>query len=128
MLAVTSYLELIKSNLRPIFCEFSLYFCFSIHDIYLIFFPIYFQPKCVYLTQEADSARNTQSQSGNTALISTQSEALFNDEKEFRQLLARCYLKLGQWQESLNGINEATIPSVLQVSGTGIFYISTTYL
>ena len=82
----------------------------------MIYF-VYFQPKCVYLTQEADSARNSQSQSGNTSSSnSNQYEALFNEEKEFRQLLARCYLKLGQWQESLNGINEATIPSVLQVN------------
>ena len=103
----------------------------SIHEIprYIYYILYSFQPKCVYLTQEADSARNTQSQSGNNASSnSNQYEALFNEEKEFRQLLARCYLKLGQWQESLNGINEATIPSVLQVSGTGIFYISTTYL
>ena len=102
----------------------------SIHEIprYIYYILYSFQPKCVYLTQEADSARNTQSQSGNNASSnSNQYEALFNEEKEFRQLLARCYLKLGQWQESLNGINEATIPSVLQVSGTGIFYISTTY-
>lgn len=26
----------------------------------------------------------------------------------------RCYLKLGQWQESLQGINEHSIPAVLQ--------------
>ncbi|XP_066992513.2 serine/threonine-protein kinase mTOR isoform X2 [Anabrus simplex] len=31
-----------------------------------------------------------------------------------RRLLARCYLKLGQWQESLQGINEHSIPAVLQ--------------
>ena len=41
-------------------------------------------------------------------------EALFAEEKECGQLLARCYLKLGQWQESLHGLNEATIPVVLQ--------------
>ena len=32
----------------------------------------------------------------------------------FISTLARCYLKLGQWQESLNGINETTIPNVLK--------------
>ena len=30
----------------------------------------------------------------------------------------RCYLKLGQWQESLHGINELTIPAVLQYYAT----------
>jgi len=30
----------------------------------------------------------------------------------------RCYLKLGQWQESLHGINEHTIPAVLQYYAT----------
>ena len=30
------------------------------------------------------------------------------------KLLARCYLRLGQWQESLQGINEQSIPAVLQ--------------
>nr|CAD7398438.1 unnamed protein product [Timema poppensis] len=40
-----------------------------------------------------------------------------DDEKQQelrRRLLARCYLKLGQWQESLQGINENSIPAVLQ--------------
>lgn len=29
-------------------------------------------------------------------------------------IYVRCYLKLGQWQESLQGINEHSIPAVLQ--------------
>jgi len=29
---------------------------------------------------------------------------------EFDGLLSRCYLKLGQWEEALNGIDEKTIP------------------
>lgn len=33
---------------------------------------------------------------------------------ELGKLLARCYLRLGQWQESLQGINELSIPAVLQ--------------
>lgn len=40
-----------------------------------------------------------------------------NDEvtvEERRRLLARCYLKLGGWQESLQGITEESIPMVLQ--------------
>ncbi|KAG8279048.1 hypothetical protein J6590_008066 [Homalodisca vitripennis] len=43
--------------------------------------------------------------------------ALSDDGKNLemrRRLLARCYLKLGQWQESLQGINEHSIPAVLQ--------------
>lgn len=35
-------------------------------------------------------------------------------EAEWRQLLARCYLKLGAWRESLEGITETSIPVVLQ--------------
>jgi len=30
------------------------------------------------------------------------------------RLLARCYLKLGQWQEALQGLSEDSIPAVLQ--------------
>ena len=33
---------------------------------------------------------------------------------ELGKLLARCYLRLGQWQESLQGINEQSVPAVLQ--------------
>jgi FKBP12-rapamycin complex-associated protein len=40
-------------------------------------------------------------------------ETLKKEESESRQLLARCYLKLGQWQENLNGVTEETIPSIL---------------
>lgn len=32
----------------------------------------------------------------------------------FILLLHRCFLKLGEWQLSLQGINESTIPKVLQ--------------
>jgi len=38
------------------------------------------------------------------------------DEKQYeskKRLLARCYLKLGEWLESLQGINEHSIPAVL---------------
>lgn len=33
---------------------------------------------------------------------------------ELNKLLSRCYLKLGQWQENLNGITEESIPMILQ--------------
>lgn len=32
---------------------------------------------------------------------------------ELDQLLSRCYLKLGQWTENLRGINESSIPEIL---------------
>jgi len=31
-----------------------------------------------------------------------------------RRLLARCYLKLGEWQEAIQGITEESIPAVLR--------------
>ncbi|RZC37432.1 serine/threonine-protein kinase mTOR [Asbolus verrucosus] len=34
--------------------------------------------------------------------------------EEKKRLLARCYLKLGAWQESLEGINEVSIPFILK--------------
>ncbi|KAM9299260.1 serine/threonine-protein kinase mTOR [Gastrophryne carolinensis] len=35
-------------------------------------------------------------------------------KQELQKLMARCYLKLGEWQLSLQGINECTIPNVLE--------------
>lgn len=55
------------------------------------------QPKCVILSQET-----------------AKDESLKEEEKECRQLLARCYLKLGHWQEILQGVNENSIPAILQ--------------
>ncbi|RZF43401.1 hypothetical protein LSTR_LSTR001662 [Laodelphax striatellus] len=43
-----------------------------------------------------------------------QPEDAKHQQENHRRLLARCYLKLGQWQESLQGINEQSIPAVLQ--------------
>ncbi|QQP56713.1 Serine/threonine-protein kinase TOR, partial [Caligus rogercresseyi] len=34
------------------------------------------------------------------------------EKRELNGLLARCYLKLGQWQENLQGLNETSIPKV----------------
>ena len=55
------------------------------------------QPKCSFLTTEASAARNsTAGQVGqpNTALVNqAANETLFAEEKECRQLLARCYLR-----------------------------------
>lgn len=33
---------------------------------------------------------------------------------ERRKLLARCYMKLGQWQHNLDGVTEASIPNILK--------------
>ncbi|XP_075220340.1 serine/threonine-protein kinase Tor [Lycorma delicatula] len=44
-----------------------------------------------------------------------------------RRLLARCYLKLGQWQESLQGINEHSIPAVLQYYAAATGHDTTWY-
>lgn len=35
-------------------------------------------------------------------------------KKELSQLMARCYLRLGQWEEELKGINESSIPQILE--------------
>ena len=73
------------------------------------------QPRCTFLTQEANSARNASQQGQqNPPVNHAVNESLFGEEKECRQLLARCYLKLGQWQESLHGLNESVLANVLQ--------------
>lgn len=41
---------------------------------------------------------------------------------EHYKLLARCYLKLGEWQESLQGINDASTPQVLQYYASATEY------
>ncbi|KAM4652055.1 serine/threonine-protein kinase mTOR [Discoglossus pictus] len=35
-------------------------------------------------------------------------------KQELQKLMARCFLKLGEWQLNLQGINECTIPNVLE--------------
>ncbi|CAJ0932766.1 unnamed protein product, partial [Ranitomeya imitator] len=37
--------------------------------------------------------------------------------QEMQKLMARCFLKLGEWQVNLQGINENTIPLVMQYVG-----------
>ncbi len=77
------------------------------------------QPRCTYLTQEATVIRNNTAQQNQQsvnqppAVSQAAHETLFSEEKECRQLLARCYLKLGQWQESLHGLNESILANVL---------------
>ena len=46
---------------------------------------------------------------------------------ETRKLLARCYLKLGSWQESLQGLQESSIPTVLQYYTASTEYDSSWY-
>ncbi|ELU01654.1 hypothetical protein CAPTEDRAFT_155489 [Capitella teleta] len=35
------------------------------------------------------------------------------NKQDMQKLLAKCYLKLGEWQENLHGLNEGSIPQVL---------------
>ncbi|XP_071946239.1 serine/threonine-protein kinase mTOR-like [Antedon mediterranea] len=35
------------------------------------------------------------------------------ERRELQKLLARCYLKLGEWQQSLEGIGDETIPQII---------------
>ncbi|XP_015906953.1 serine/threonine-protein kinase mTOR [Parasteatoda tepidariorum] len=37
-----------------------------------------------------------------------------NPPTEITKLLSKCYLKLGEWEENLHGINETSIPQILQ--------------
>uniref|UniRef100_A0A0K2TDA5 Serine/threonine-protein kinase TOR n=2 Tax=Lepeophtheirus salmonis TaxID=72036 RepID=A0A0K2TDA5_LEPSM len=44
------------------------------------------------------------------------------EKRELNQLLARCYLKLGQWQENLQGLNEKSIPKVFDYYASSTEY------
>jgi serine/threonine-protein kinase mTOR len=44
--------------------------------------------------------------------VSLQEDTKMQDRR--RRLLARCYLKLGEWQEAIQGITEESIPAVLR--------------
>jgi hypothetical protein len=44
-------------------------------------------------------------------------DTLKKEETENRQLLARCYLKLGQWQDNLHGVQ---VPILLKVTIIGL--------
>ena len=46
---------------------------------------------------------------------------------ETRKLLARCYLKLGSWQESLEGLQESSIPTILNYYAAATEYDSGWY-
>jgi len=67
--------------------------------------------RCAYLTKEAE-----------------RDDTLKKEESESRQLLARCYLKMGQWQENLNGVGEETIPSILSYYAAATEYDSNWYV
>ncbi|KAK7494179.1 hypothetical protein BaRGS_00014652, partial [Batillaria attramentaria] len=43
-------------------------------------------------------------------------------KKELSQLMARCYLRLGQWEEELKGITESSIPQILEHYSTATQY------
>jgi serine/threonine-protein kinase mTOR len=44
--------------------------------------------------------------------VGVQEDTKMQDRR--RRLLARCYLKLGEWQEAIQGITEESIPAVLR--------------
>nr|WIM49540.1 HIF1a pathway protein [Daphnia magna] len=60
-----------------------------------------------------------------TTPVSTPEEP--DRQVELGKLLARCYLRLGQWQECLQGINELSIPAVLQYYAAATEHDSTWY-
>ena len=64
-------------------------------------------PKCAHVSQEA-----------------SHNDGLKEQESELRQLLARCYLRLGQWQENMQGVNDRSIPAILQCYAAATEYDS----
>ncbi|CAL1276558.1 unnamed protein product [Larinioides sclopetarius] len=51
----------------------------------------------------------------NVSLVSQEYRNMNNGgPSEITKLLSRCYLKLGEWEENLHGINEVSIPQILQ--------------
>ncbi|XP_040182261.1 serine/threonine-protein kinase mTOR isoform X3 [Rana temporaria] len=48
-------------------------------------------------------------------------------KQELQKLMARCYLKLGEWQLNLQGINEVTIPNVLEYYNAATEHDTTWY-
>lgn len=48
-------------------------------------------------------------------------------QQDFNRILARCYMKLGSWQEQLQGINELSIPAILECYLTATQHDNTWY-
>ncbi|XP_063292058.1 serine/threonine-protein kinase mTOR [Pelobates fuscus] len=48
-------------------------------------------------------------------------------KQELQKLMARCFLKLGEWQVNLQGVNECTIPDVLEYYNAATEHDSTWY-
>lgn len=48
-------------------------------------------------------------------------------KQELQKLMARCYLKMGEWQLNLQGINEVTIPNVLEYYNAATEHDTTWY-
>ncbi|CAI9558741.1 unnamed protein product [Staurois parvus] len=48
-------------------------------------------------------------------------------KQELQKLMARCYLKLGEWQLNLQGVNEVTIPNVLEYYNAATEHDTTWY-
>ncbi len=68
----------------------------------------FMQPRMVQLEHEFATAAAAATSGGGGKLDERQTER----SREMRQLLARCYHKLGQWQESLQGISEKSISHI----------------
>ncbi|XP_078478709.1 serine/threonine-protein kinase mTOR-like [Lampetra planeri] len=71
-----------------------------------------------HFVQMLQQQQQQQGQQGQQALglaaASSPTDTDGHPQLSLSKLLARCYLKLGEWQLSLQGINESTIPQVLQ--------------
>jgi len=75
----------------------------------------------LWISGQKEEAFNQLGHFTQVALIPQNIHFLTNDESqqlqqrsELNKLLSRCYLKLGQWHENLQGINESSIPLILQ--------------
>ena len=54
-------------------------------------------------------------------------EGLKESEAELKQLLARCYLRLGQWQENMQGINDRSIQAIIECYAAATEYDNNWY-
>eukprot|EP00095_Tigriopus_kingsejongensis_P005635 maker-scaffold420_size176246-snap-gene-0.24 protein:Tk05635 transcript:maker-scaffold420_size176246-snap-gene-0.24-mRNA-1 annotation:"target of rapamycin" len=75
-----------------------------------VFVQRFLQPSTMQMIQEARS-----------------DETVRGRQKEMSQLLARCYHKLGQWQEHLKGISDESIPTILQYFAAATEHDNTWY-
>lgn len=67
--------------------------------------------KHLWISDQKQHAYDQLSKFFNEYTQNTNNEDVTQDER--KRLLARCYLKLGAWKESLEGITEKSIPNIL---------------